>query len=523
MPSSNPGPGSGCTVSWSTPEQAVAVLRDLGDDRILVVDFDETLFLRNSTHEFIRMAKPYLLGVLLYWLLELLRPWRWFAKERDALLTRDWFHVMAVSVFFPWTWLLWRRHAGKMASFWINAPLAKVLAKRNPGSTYLCTNGFGPLVRPILQEAGLAFAGVDACRLLRGYGDRLRPKKERVKRAVGAASLRESAVITDSPWDSSLLEASSLPLLVKWPLAADRSVTSRYIPFYYMVRVKHKGLDHTFRDVVSIDFLLLVLAFSWISPLPVLHIVGLLLFFLSFWLIYEIGYMENDEIAYRHEKDPVNARAFAATTERICYWEPWGWAFLFTLGGAAIFQKVHFLHQLGLSATDLIGDLPLMMDTYKGILFAKSYVAMVLVWFLVLLSMRVVYACYNHADKMTRTWIYPFLQAYKTFGFMAISATNLIGVIALYSQAASRSFAYFLYRWSRREWPGKEQHLVRMIIFFSGVMVLYPAIGISFRELLATQSLAIMLWILLRARKPLLVVLRESRHISRDDWRRAGE
>ncbi len=35
-----------------------------------------------------------------------------------------------------------------------------------------------------------------------------------------------------------------------------------------------------------------------------LHVVGLLFLLLSFWAVYERGYVDNDEIAARYEREP---------------------------------------------------------------------------------------------------------------------------------------------------------------------------------------------------------------------------
>ena len=51
----------------------------------VLVDLDETLYLRNSTEDFISSAWPGPLAFLLIKVLDLLRPWRW----SGGLPTRD--------------------------------------------------------------------------------------------------------------------------------------------------------------------------------------------------------------------------------------------------------------------------------------------------------------------------------------------------------------------------------------------------------------------------------------------------
>jgi len=153
------------SAAWLDPDTALSRIENLRKDQPIVVDFDETFFLRNSSQDFIRMVRPYVFGALLYKFLEIIRPWAWFDKGEVQVLTRDWFHVMSVILVFPWTLLVWRSHARKIAEVWTNKPLAELLKKRQPDYNVLCSQGFGPVVRPVLKHMGVAFSRVDTCLL----------------------------------------------------------------------------------------------------------------------------------------------------------------------------------------------------------------------------------------------------------------------------------------------------------------------------------------------------------------------
>src|SRR5258708_35924997 len=58
----------------ASPDAALAAVR--AHDGPVVVDLDETLYLRNSTEDFIDCAWPGLLALLLLQVLDLLQPWR---------------------------------------------------------------------------------------------------------------------------------------------------------------------------------------------------------------------------------------------------------------------------------------------------------------------------------------------------------------------------------------------------------------------------------------------------------------
>lgn len=504
-------------------QEAISKIKSLRKDQVLVVDFDQTFFMRNSSKEFIRMVKPYIFGALLYKFLELLRPWTWFASKEKSELTRDWFHVWAITIVFPWTWLLWRLHAAKMAVAWTNQELVKVLRDRDPELLVLSTQGFGPIVRPILKHMGVQFGKVSACRLFGGYADRLRSKVKSVGTLIGNPALQKSAVITDSEDDRDLLDFVEVPLLLEWPKSPVLSVTSHYIPFYYLCKIKLKGLSRILREVLYVDLLLLLLTFTWISPIPLLHAVGITFFYMSFLLIYEIGYMENDDVAYKLEKDPVLGEAFEEKRDYLNYIAPWLWAIPFTFAGSAIVSQIDYLSQLGVTSASFLSHPHLVVGSVLDGLFAQSQLKLFGIWLGLLVSMRYVYMFYNYTDKMTRTWVYPFLQFYKSMAFMLVSPINIIGAVALFCQMSARSFAYFLYRWGRKDWPGSELYLVRFLLFIGILFMLGFVLKTGFAEFLTLQSLAILLWMSSRTIKPIFMVFQNMKHISKDDWTKSEE
>jgi hypothetical protein len=131
---------------WSSRKDTLQALDSLRADQCLIVDF----------------------GAVIYKLLEMLRPWAWVSRSKDSVLTRDWFHVWAVTIFFPWTWIVWRRRARQMAEVWTNQDLANILRRREPSRNLLSSQGFGPIVRPVLKHMGIPFHKIDTCRLLFG-------------------------------------------------------------------------------------------------------------------------------------------------------------------------------------------------------------------------------------------------------------------------------------------------------------------------------------------------------------------
>lgn len=517
---SEPSANEDARAAFRIAEQddVIQAIDSLKSDQWLIVDFDHTLFASNSSQEFIRMVKPYVLGALVYKFVELLRPWVWFGKHNNQPMSRDWFHLCAITIFFPWTWIVWRMHAKKMANVWTNEPLASSIRNRDSKLNFLCSQGFGPIIRPVLKHMNLPFEKVDTCRFLFGFVDRRCRKSDRVRNAIGQPALTNCAFVTDSLDDQDLLETCKLPLLVQWPLPKVHHITSHYIPILYLAKHKLSGLGRILREVVYVDVVLLLLVFSWISPFPIIHGVGMSFFFLAFLLVYEMGYMANDEVAAKYEKDPIVKPDFEKNHDRINYVEPWFWSALFSFIGGVFIVQTSMLETSGLTQRDLFSQWPLLFTSYGDAISTLRPLKLVGLWLVVLVTMRIIYRIYNKTDKMTRTWLYPLLQYYKTFAFILISPVNFIGALALISQVAGRSFAYFLYRWGRKDWPGDELYMFRFLLFFGGLLVLTPSLGIPYNLVFDLQSAVLAIWISSRAIKPIIGVIRNAKHVKDDTW-----
>src|SRR5258708_37667683 len=59
----------------ASPDEAIADL--MAYEGPIFIDLDETLYLRNSTEDFIDSAQPGIVAIVLLQLLEFLRPWKW--------------------------------------------------------------------------------------------------------------------------------------------------------------------------------------------------------------------------------------------------------------------------------------------------------------------------------------------------------------------------------------------------------------------------------------------------------------
>ncbi len=132
----------------------------------LLVDLDETLYLRNSTEDYIDCARPGLLASLLLRVLDVLKPWR----LTGGINTRDTWRVCAISIFFPWTAWRWRAKAPVFADRYLNQELKGALDAR-PQPPIVVTAGFRSIVAPLLAAMGFADSALIAARMY-SFADR---------------------------------------------------------------------------------------------------------------------------------------------------------------------------------------------------------------------------------------------------------------------------------------------------------------------------------------------------------------
>jgi len=134
------------------------------------------------------------------------------------------------------------------------------------------------------------------------FSDRRLGKLHCALASLGPDMVRQSLVLTDCLQDRALLEACALPLRTLWPGARFRHALSNvYLPGLYLARIKRPGSRYFRRAVLQEDFVFWVLGSLVLAVHPILHVVALFLLLVSFWALYERGYM--DSRGLREETD----------------------------------------------------------------------------------------------------------------------------------------------------------------------------------------------------------------------------
>ncbi len=457
-----------------TPGQTLGLVRQHRGP--VLVDLDETLYLRNSTEDFIDLARPALLAFLLLRVVEILKPWR----LTGGIDTRDVWRVRIVCLLFPGTVRRWQTEVDRLAAHHVNEELMQALRHRG-SPPIVVTLGFTPVVVPLVRALGLPHVRVISCRSST-FADRRRGKLELAREALGDAHLRNSMLITDSEDDRALLDTCAVGALVRWPEARYRRAhAGLYVPGQYIELIKHPGARYFRRGVLQEEYPLWILSSIGLAPFPLLHSAALLLLLLSFWTIYEAGYVDNDNIAAKLEASPTLTSAFHDEDVARPRWQPWIWAAAF--GAAGLFT----LRAPGLPTW---GD----GVRWGGVLLATFG------WF----------GLYNRSDKRSRTWMYMPLQVARAAAFTLLVPVTLVGSMALAAHALTRCIPYYLYRVTGKEWPRDFPLALSRLATFV-VLGLFCFMSSPPNRLFTWSALCIAAWYVFCARRGLLEVYRRYR------------
>jgi hypothetical protein len=373
----------------------------------VLLDFDHTLFLDNSTDRYLDALRPRLLAFLLVaasdWIIRAL-AWFGLCSYNNQ---RDFMRVLVCTLLMPWNLLWWRAVAAKLAKEKINASLLESLPEDKP--VVVVSHGFHHIIKPMLDAVGLSRAEIIASHALPPFRNlRIQGKFHALDHDVTNALF-----ITDK--DDEPAEAVAKSYSIEWCPPTPPPFDGYYVPLRYTVEGKYANRRYFTYQILQEDFVLLLLAYAF-SPL---YVVGLWFLFLSLYAIYEIGYFDNDHIAARKEEKPVVSEAALkfASHPRI---KPWVWSFI--------------LAACGILPLYYAGDISYSLPTT------------LFVWLVILVSVYSVFYVFNQIGPRKRILLFPLLHILKTFSFVVILPLTLIGFLLLAAQVLSISTNYLIYR-----------------------------------------------------------------------------
>jgi hypothetical protein len=444
----------------------------------VLIDLDETLYLRNSTEDFIGHAWPSPVAFVLMKLLDLVAPWR----LTGGASTRDTWRVAALSLLMPWALLTWRSAARRLAAEATNRPLADRLAACRQDKV-IVTLGFRHVVTPLIEAMGLADVRVVSMSAWR-FRDRREGKLVAANAMLGESAVCDALLITDSTDDLDLLRKCVRPLRVVWPEARYVAAFSdTYIPGLYLARVKRPGMKYIQRAIVRDDLAIWFLASVALAADPLTHAAVLALLALSFWATYECGYVDNDRIGAKYEKDPTLTKAFYENPVRVSTVQAWIWA---AVAGAA-------------------GLLMLRWPAWPSAWDVTAWSGVLLVTFLT-------FRLYNRSDKQSRIWLFAVLQLMRAAAFVVVVPVTTIGMIAVCAHALARWVPYYLLRVTGTKWRNGEFASTRLLFFI--VLSLMFAVNLGWSLLWSLTAAALLGWFLFKGRKELVQIYRNAHRIT---------
>lgn len=211
----------------SDESQAINAIAKADKDTVIILDFDETLLLRNSTAEYLNNLRPRLLGFILLAVIKLIKPWKWLPKPLRGDKTRDWFLVVIPTILLPWTLFRWQKKAKQLAKNYGNSKLITAVNNNDRSLIIFASLGFEFVINPILQQLPLkCLTETDcqhdrlvSCRFWQGAKDRNQGKLLMMREVLSEKAIASAVVVTDSKDDFPLLQVVKYPCLVIWTQA----------------------------------------------------------------------------------------------------------------------------------------------------------------------------------------------------------------------------------------------------------------------------------------------------------------
>lgn len=258
-----------------------------------------------------------------------------------------------------------------------------------------------------------------------------------------------------------------------------------YLPFLYTMRGKRAGQHYLRHNVLLEDVAVLLLAFAWGMESLLAGAVAVALLHASFWVVYEIGYHENDHVAVRNEKSP---RIPPGSREYGARMKP-GVAWVCALGIAApAVGLLVWTNEGALTVTALSGSRVSLFASTLGL------------WVLYLLGSRATFAAYNRMSVRSRGLMYAALQITRTLGYAVLLQTGLVGALLLVSLVFARWVPYLAYRELGVRWNGT----YRVVLLTTFVILALGGIAADHESVLTLQLGAAVVWLTVLARRYLV-------------------
>lgn len=203
-------------IAFINPESAIFAIANATKETTVILDFDETLLLRNSTAEYINSLRPRLIGFVLIMLLKIIRPWCWLPGIFRGNQTKDWYLVTISTILLPWTLLFWQQKAQRLAKDYSNLEIISAIERNTEAPVIVASLGFNFIITPLLQNMPMRCDRLVSCRFWQGAGDRQQGKLLMMQKVLSPSAIKEALLVTDSEDDLALLHVVKQPCFVLW-------------------------------------------------------------------------------------------------------------------------------------------------------------------------------------------------------------------------------------------------------------------------------------------------------------------
>lgn len=454
--------------------------------RRVLIDFDFTLFLSNSTEEFLGSAKPAFLAVLILKILALFKPWFLLSPQHGYSIWRDAIRVWTIIILMPWTLLLFKNKAPAIFNQYLNQDLAKPLEKVKKQDTIIISFGFKFIIQQLIAGSSFANANLVSSSIWRPTQLRQQGKLKYLASNGIEIDSEIDIFITDSDKDDAdLLTEFRNSFHIQWPNEKTEGAHEGvYVPFYYLANIK-RSPEFFIKTTLLEELPVFVLAFLLFQPLQWGTIIGGLLLFLAFLIIYETGYHENDHVGNNYEKSPKLSKEFLR--QKSYQVEPYAWYWLIAVTSIAILFLDQETISTSLARVGVSADHLLLSG--KATIFGF--------WIVTALMVRMVFFLFNHVPLVWRIFVFFPLHVLKYFSPLVIFSIQPAGIALLSAQVIRTWSAYAI-----RRCNGDELFVVSQLIrlMFLVFLLLIFSLLLSFEEVfLSWQTWVIIIWCFIRA------------------------
>lgn len=430
-----------------------------GDTKKVIYDFDNTLFLDNSTNLYFNSIRPRWLVCLIFYFLNIV-----FEKFKiDRFIWEDYVKTVIGIYLFPLSYLRWKYRTAKyFSNELLNEEL--LLNESKDNRKYIIISfGHEEIIEPILKHMGIDYELICSKVFFNPKNIRKKGKLYYIEQFIDEGDKEKCLFVTDSKDDSELLDYFDNSYLLVWRKQTPVNFHNVYIPFKYTAKCKYVVANILWNQHIGEDLVVLILAYGLFMPLDILSVAFL---FLSFFIVYEMGYYENDFKASKNEDKP----SLSGKQKEYINYPIYKYGLLWALSTSAI-----------------------------GVCFlTENFITSYFKWLITLVALFFTFRIFNSIKPLNRIYFFPFLQIFKTFSYTLFFKLNPIGIALLFSQVMRQTTNYHIYRFGGNIKIFKRQNH-RVLIFVVILLCFIVANLIHVSDLLSGQFFIIMLWLFQRA------------------------